>query len=69
MVLNDFDPTNKTHVEWLKKLMEADIEKKIEVLQANPMNKDIPPFEVIHIIFGLAAKYTKAVFEKTAVII
>ena len=69
MVLNDFDPSNKEHVVWLKDLMEAEIEKKIEVLQKNPMKKDIPPFEVIHIIFGLAAKYTKAVFEKTAVLL
>jgi hypothetical protein len=67
--MNTFDPSNKTHVEWLKRLVESDLDKKISVLNDNPMNEKIPPFEMIHIIFGLSAKYTKAVFDKTAFIL
>lgn len=65
-MLEKFDPSDKTHVEWLKKLIETDLDKKINILNENPMNEKFPPFEVIHIIFGLSAKYTKAVFDKTA---
>jgi hypothetical protein len=68
-LLNDFDAKNVEHVEWLKELVMADVEKKVEILQKNPMNFEVPPFEVIHILFGLSAKYTKAVFDKTAVIL
>jgi hypothetical protein len=68
-LLNDFDPTNTVHVKWLKELVQAEIEKKVELLQKNPMKYEVPPFEVIHILFGLSAKYTKAVFDKTAVIL
>ena len=67
--MDKFDPADKTHVEWLKSLMEADLDKKISILNENPMNETIPPFEVIHIIFGLSAKYAKAVFNKTAFIL
>lgn len=69
VLLQDFDPSIESHVRWLKELIEADVEKKVEVLQKNPMNQQVPPFEVIHIMFGLSAKYTKAVFEKTAYLI
>lgn len=65
-LLQDFDPKNIEHVKWLKELVNAEIEKKVEILQKNPMNHQVPPFEVIHILFGLSAKYTKAVFDKTA---
>jgi hypothetical protein len=57
------------HVEWLKKLVESDLEKKITILNENPMGEKIPPLEVIHIIFGLSTKYAKAIFDKTAVIL
>jgi hypothetical protein len=69
MLLQDFDPSVESHVRWLKELMEADVDKKIEVLQKNPLNQEVPPFEVIHVMFGLSAKYTKAVFDKTAFLI
>jgi hypothetical protein len=69
MLLQEFDPTNRVHVEWLKELVESEIEKKIEILQKNPMNREVPPFDVIHILFGLSAKYTKAVFDKTAILL
>ena len=69
MLLQEFDPKNKVHVTWLKELVNAEIEKKVEILQKNPMNKEVPPFDVIHILFGLSAKYTKAVFDKTAVLL
>lgn len=66
VLLQDFDPSNETHVKWLKELMEADVEDKVGVLQKNPLNEQVPPFDVIHIMFGLCAKYTKAVFNKKA---
>ena len=66
MLLQDFDPSNVTHVKWLKELVNADIENKIEILNKNPMKQDVPPLEVIHILFALSAKYTKAVFDKKA---
>ena len=69
MVLNTFDPSNRAHVEWLKELLEADVDKKMNVLTKNPMKQEIPPFEMIHIIFGLSAKYTKAIFDKSAFIL
>jgi hypothetical protein len=68
-MINTFDPSDKTHVEWLKRLVESDLDKKITILNENPMNEKIPPFEMIHVIFGLSAKYAKAVFDKTAVIL
>lgn len=68
-LLQDFDPSNERHVKWLKEFVNADIENKVEVLQKNPIKKEIPPLEVIHILFGLSAKYTKAVFDKTAFLI
>lgn len=68
-LLQDFDAKNAEHVKWLKELVMADVEKKVEILQRNPVNCEVPPFEVIHIMFGLSAKYTKAVFDKTAVIL
>ena len=68
-MLQEFDATNKTHVQWLKKLIDAKVEDKIKVLSENPMKKEVPPFEVIQIMFGLSMKYTQAVFNKTAVLI
>jgi hypothetical protein len=69
VLLEDFDPKNKTHVEWLKEFMEADVDKKMEVFQKNPIDTSAPPFEMIHILFGLSAKYTRAVFDKTAILL
>lgn len=66
-MIQEFNPTNKKHVEWLKKLIDSKIEDKVKVLNENPMKKEIPPFEVIQIMFGLSMKYTQAVFNKTAV--
>jgi hypothetical protein len=68
-MLDKFDASDKSHVEWLKRLVESDLDKKMKILDENPMNEKIPPFEMIHIIFGLSAKYAKAVFNKTAVIL
>lgn len=67
--MEQFNPSDKEHVTWLKELLEADIDKKIKILEKNPMKQEIPPYEVIQVIFGLSAKYTKAVFDKTAVIL
>lgn len=69
VLLQDFDSSNESHVRWLKELIDADVEKKVEVLQKNPLNEPVPPFEVIHIMFGLCAKYTKAIFDKSAFIL
>jgi hypothetical protein len=68
-MFQEFDPSNKTHVEWLKKLIESDVEKKVEILNQNPMKKEIPPFEIIQVMFGLSMKYTQGIFNKTAYII
>lgn len=68
-MLQEFDPSNITHVEWLKKLIDSKVEDKIKVLNENPMKKEIPPFEVIQIMFGLSMRYTQAVFNKTAAFI
>lgn len=68
-MLKDFDPSNETHVRWLKKILEADIKDKVDVLKNNPMKKELPPFEIIQIIFGLSMMYTQAVFNKTAFLI
>lgn len=68
-MLKEFDPTIREHVVWLKKLLEAKIEDKINILKENPMKQEMPSFEVIQIIFGLSMRYTQAVFNKTAVIL
>ena len=68
-LLVDFDSSNESHVRWLKELVDADVEKKVEVLQKNPLREQVPSFDVIHIMFGLCAKYTKAVFDKKAFLI
>lgn len=70
MLLDSFNASNETHVQWLKRVVEADnIEKKMEQLKNNPMKSEVPPFEMVHILFGLCAKYTKAIFDKSAHII
>lgn len=66
-MIQDFDPSNKEHVKWLKNLLEAKVEDKVSILKKNPMKKEFPPFDLIQIIFGLSMKYTQAVFNKTAV--
>ena len=68
-MLQEFDATNKTHVQWLKNLIDAKVEDKIKILNENPMNKEVPAFEVIQIMFALSMKYTRAVFNKTAAFI
>ncbi len=64
--MDSFDPSNETHVKWLKKFVEVDTDKKIEVLKENPMNHEFKYIDVAYILFGLCAKYTQAVFKKTA---
>jgi hypothetical protein len=66
-MIQDFDPSNKEHVKWLKKVLESKVEDKVAILKKNPMNKEFPPFDLIQIIFGLSMKYTQAVFNRTAV--
>jgi hypothetical protein len=68
-MIQSFDPSNREHVEWLKKVFGADTKNKLKFLKENPMNEDLPDFDMIQIYFGLAAKYTQAVFTKTAVIL
>ena len=65
-MIQEFEPNNKVHVQWLKKLLDADIDKKLSILEKNPMNKEIPAYEVIHIMFALSMMYTKAVFNNSA---
>jgi hypothetical protein len=69
MVFNSFDPYDKSHVEWLKRIIDAPVEDKHEIFLQNPMHESAPAFEMIQIIFGLSMKYTKAVFSHTAYIL
>ena len=68
-MFSDFNPSDKQHVKWLKKLIDADVENKLKVLAENPMKKEIPPFDVIQVMFGLSMRYTQAVFNNTAYIL
>ena len=68
-MIQSFDPSNREHVEWLKKVFGAETKNKIRVLADNPLKKPMPDFDMVQIYFGLAAKYTQAVFNKTAVIL
>lgn len=69
-VLEKFDASNETHVKWLKKFTEADTDKKVKLLAENPIDREgFQPMDMIHVLFGLCAKYTKAVFNKSAVIL
>lgn len=66
--MDKFDPQNKEHVIWLKQVTEADTEDKFKLFNKNPMNHTFPGMEMIHALFGLCAKYTKAVFQNKAFI-
>jgi hypothetical protein len=65
-MLNEFDPSQKTHVIWLKDLINAPVAKKANIFEQNPMGVACPAFEMIQVLFALSMKYTKAVFEGTA---
>lgn len=68
-MFQEFDPSNEIHVRWLKKLVEADLDQKIEILKDNPMKQDVPAFELVQVLFGLSMRYTQGIFNKTAFII
>lgn len=67
-IFQKFDPSNEAHVKWLKEFVESDLDSKQSILKKNPMGSDVPPFEIIQVMFGLCAAYTKAVFKGTAFI-
>jgi hypothetical protein len=67
--MDSFDPQNKKHVEWLKKLTEVNTEEKFKMLKDNPMKSDFLETEMVQVLFGLCAQYAKAVFQKRAVIL
>ncbi len=67
--MESFDPQNKSHVEWLKKLTEVNTEEKFKMLKTNPMNCEFPETEMVQVLFGLCAQYAKAVFQKKAIIL
>lgn len=67
--MESFDASNEVHVKWLKKFVEADTDKKIDILKENPMKQDFKYIDVAYILFGLCAKYTQAVFKKSAVLL
>ena len=66
--MEKFDAQNEEHVNWLKKLTVADTEEKFKLLNKNPMNHEFSGIEMIHVLFGLCAKYTQAVFQNKAFI-
>ncbi len=65
-IFQKFDPSNEKHVAWLKEFVESDLDAKQEKLKKNPMGCEVPPFELIQVMFGLCAAYTKAVFKGNA---
>lgn len=65
-IFQKFDPSNEKHVRWLKEFVESDLDAKQNILKKNPMGSEIPPFEIVQVMFGLCAAYTKAVFKGTA---
>lgn len=67
--MDKFDPSDKEHVKWLKKLTEANTEDKFKVLSKNPMKYEFSGIEMIHVLFGLCARYTQAIFKNKAVIL
>ena len=66
--MDKFEPDNKAHVMWLKKLTEANTEDKFKILNKNPMNHEFSGIEMIHALFGLCARYTQGVFQRKAFI-
>jgi len=69
-MLDSFDPNNKIHVEWLKKLTNAQAGDLVNVFKENPMNASIPSgYETIQVFFGLCSKYAKAVLNQNAYLI
>jgi len=65
-MIQSFDASNPEHVKWLKKVIDAPTSDKLKVMTDNPMKKDMPPFELVQILFAISMKYTQAVFKKTA---
>ena len=65
-MIQSFDASNPEHVKWLKKVIDAPTNDKLKVMTDNPMKKDMPPFELVQILFAISMKYTQAVFKKTA---
>ena len=72
-IINEFDPTRKNHVEWLRLVHQS--AKKLEdvrldvVVDNNPFGIKIKPIDIPEIQFVLDAKYTDAIFEKKAYIL
>lgn len=67
--MDRFDPQNREHVEWLKKLTEANTEDKFKIINKNPMECEFSGAEMVQVLFGLCAKYTQAIFQKRALIL
>lgn len=67
--MDKFDPSDKEHVKWLKKFTEADMEEKFKLLNKNPMNYEFSGIDMIHVLFGLCARYTQAIFKNKAFIL
>jgi hypothetical protein len=66
--MDKFDPANKDHVNWLKKLSEVNTQDKFKLLNKNPMNHQFSEIEMVQTLFGLCAIYTKAIFKNKAFI-
>jgi hypothetical protein len=67
-MIQEFDASNEVHVLWLKRVIDAPTDKKLSTLIENPMNANVPPFDMVQILFGLSMKYTQAVFKHKAFI-
>lgn len=68
-MFKEFDSSSEEHVMWLKSVIdEKEPKSKMQLLEKNPMKKEIPPFELVQVLFGLSMSYTRAVFEGKAFI-
>lgn len=75
--LTAFDPLDKKHVMWLKKMMDlaeglGDAKAQLKIVEAinsNPFGVQLPASDALdwpHIHFVLCASYAKAVLKKKA---
>jgi hypothetical protein len=68
-MFKEFDASSEEHVMWLKSVIdEKDPTSKMKLIEKNPMGQNVPPFELVQVLFGLSMKYTQAVFKGTAFI-
>lgn len=66
-ILKSFDPTNESHVAWLKDMTCTEPEQYLRVLRASPIKHDLGPSDIMdwaQLHMCLCAKYVKYLFKK-----